>query len=72
MFVRDPRRINMFCNRLAAAWSTVPDFRFGQLMVNIFSEMQAKHHDPFYPEEEEMIKQIELWCQRYAGQFTQN
>lgn len=43
--MRDPMRIDKFCQRLAAVWKTVPDWRFGQLMVNLFRRMQK---DPFF------------------------
>lgn len=35
--MRDPNRIQKFCDRLAQAWRNVPDWRFGQLMVNALS-----------------------------------
>ena len=60
--MRDPKRIRIFCNRLASAWAAKPDLRFGQLMVNVMSKMQAEGHDSFYPEEPEMIKAIEDFC----------
>ena len=60
--MRDPKRIREFCNRLAAAWSTVPDMRFGQLMVCVMTEMTENDVDPFFPEEPEMIKAIEDFC----------
>lgn len=56
---RDPKRIRAFCNRLAAVWETVPDLRFGQLMSNVFRDMENHNRDPFFPEEPEMIKAIE-------------
>lgn len=54
--MRDPARIQKFCNRLAKAWRCHPDWRFGQLICNVFGEMGA---DPFFPEDEEMIAFIE-------------
>lgn len=56
--MRDPKRIRAFCNRLAAAWETNPDFRFGQLVVNVFGLM---YKDPFYAEDDEMIELIEKY-----------
>lgn len=61
--MRDPKRIWEFCNRLAAAWNCLPDLRFGQLMSNVFAKMQGDGRDPFFPEEDEMIKAIEQYCQ---------
>ena len=54
--MRDPNRIDAFCRRLANRWKMVPDWRFGQLMINIFRQMDR---DPFFPEDDEMIKAIE-------------
>lgn len=60
--MRDPKRIDKFCKRLAKAWKMFPDQRFGQLMCNILGDMQSNGRDPFFPEEDEMIKYIEKWC----------
>ena len=55
--MRNPDRIYKFCNELANIWVTkCPDWRFGQLMMNVLGEMQAGGRDPFFPEEEEMMK----------------
>lgn len=57
--MRDPKRIDDFCNRLKVVWKQVPDWRFGQLMMNALGAMQAGGRDPFFPEEDEMIKFLE-------------
>lgn len=55
--MRDPKRIHKFCNELATIWAeNVPDWRFGQLMMNALGEMASAGRDPFFPEEEEMIE----------------
>lgn len=55
--MRDPKRIYEFCNKLATIWATeCPDWRFGQLICNVFG---AKGADPWYLEEDEMIKWFE-------------
>ena len=54
--MRDPKRIDDFCRRLAVCWHQVPDWRFGQLIVNLFS---AYGKDPFFPEDEELIRFFE-------------
>ena len=56
--MRDIKRIRKFCSRLAAAWEQVPDWRFGQLMYNVFGSMGK---DPFFPEDDEMIEFIEQY-----------
>lgn len=52
--MRNPDRIDKFCNELAQIWkSNVPDWRFGQLICNVFGTL---NEDPFFPEEDRMIK----------------
>lgn len=53
--MRDPQRIDEFCDTLKAEWHKVPDWRFTQLMFNIFGQQM-----PFYLEDNnalELIKQ---------------
>ena len=58
--MRDINRIDKFCARLAKAWKKVPDQRFGQFMLNMLGDYYAqKKRDPFFPEDDEMIKFIE-------------
>lgn len=61
--MRDLNRIDAFCRRLAVCWKMFPDLRFGQFILNIFSSMSSEHKDPFFPEDDEMIKYIE----KYTG-----
>ena len=61
--MRDPKRIKDFCDRLAVAWeNNVPDWRFGQMICNVFGEM-AIEQDPFFPEDDKMIEYIEGFFQ---------
>ena len=65
---RDGNRIQPFCDRLSKAWEKLPDWRFGQLMVNLMRDYEAEHgHDIFYLEEDEMIQIIEGYCERFSG-----
>lgn len=55
--MRDIKRIRKFCNELADIWGeNCPQWRFGQLICNVFEQMAAEGRDPFFPEEDEMIK----------------
>ena len=55
--MRDKNRIYKFCNDLSNIWAdNVPDWRFGQLICNVFGQMASDGRDPFFPEEDEMIK----------------
>ena len=60
--MRDAKRIRRFCNRLAMAWEKVPDWRFGQFMVNL---MRYMGKDPFFPEDREMIQIIEEFAEKF-------
>lgn len=52
--MRNPERIKEFCNELAEIWETnVPQWRFGQLICNVFGTL---NENPFFPEEDRMIK----------------
>jgi hypothetical protein len=51
--MRDKNRIKPFLDELENEWSKVPDWRFGQLIVNVLDTC-AK--DPFFYEDDEMIE----------------
>lgn len=60
--MRDPNRIKPFCDTLAELWESVPDWRFGQLMLNMFSDFEPKTgRDVFYTEDDEMLKYFKDW-----------
>lgn len=54
--MRDPNRIDKFCNELAEMWHKVPDWRFGQLMDNVLgSYVGDTGNDVFFVEDDEML-----------------
>ena len=54
--MRDPERIDKFCNEIAKIWKEkCPDWRFGQLMVNVLNSFEK---DPFFYEEEETLNEF--------------
>jgi hypothetical protein len=56
--MRDKNRIKPFLEELGKIWEEeCPDWRFGQLMFNIFSATG----DPFYFEEEKMLEVIKQY-----------
>lgn len=65
--MRDSKRIRKFCNMLATAWEVLPDWRFGQLLFNIFVQIKSEGKDPFYVEDDAMIKYIEEYIENYTG-----
>lgn len=62
--MRDKNRIWEFTNEFSGLWmKTVPDWRFGQLVMNFFGWIShTKGIDPFFPEENRMITYFEEYC----------
>lgn len=57
--MRKIERIKKFTDELAKIWEkSCPDWRFGQLMVNVLNSFDI---DPFFIEEEEMIKRFKIY-----------
>ena len=55
--MRDPNRIDKFCDELKVLWHKVPDWRFGQLMVNLLNQYSIdKKIHPFFPEDDELME----------------
>lgn len=54
--MRDPKRINKFCAKLAEMWSIVPDWRFGQFITNVLDGFMK---DIFVTEDDELLDFIE-------------
>ena len=54
--MRDPKRIDSYMERLGAVWKKYPDFRFGQLLMNLLGAVQEEvGMDLFYVEDEEFF-----------------
>lgn len=51
--MRDINRIKPFLEKFEELWEKYPDWRFGQLVVNMFG------NDPFYIEDEQSLERIE-------------
>lgn len=63
--MRDPKRIREFCNQLAREWRKVPDWRFGQLILNVLGDIQAQTgKDLFFMEDDEMMEAIQEYFNR--------
>ena len=55
--MRDPNRIDEFCNELAQLWHKVPDWRFCQFMVNMDQIIHIHYDkDMFYIEDDDMLE----------------
>ncbi len=75
--MRDPKRIYEFCNKLAAHWSKVPDWRFGQLLANVLGQEMPEGRDIFFPEEDEMMGYFDHFFKEWnayesGGKITNN
>ena len=54
--MRNPNRIQPCCDKLAQSWARVPDWRLGQFLLNLFSEMEDA--DIFYMEDDELLNKL--------------
>ena len=54
--MRDPNRIDPFLERLGKVWKQVPDWRFTQLIENVFDSIDGM---TFFMEDEELINIFE-------------
>lgn len=72
--MRDPRRIAIFMNRLTEVWMANPDWRFGQLIVNILrAGIETGVHELtinqlFYVEDEAFSRFVEDFVSRMKGE----
>lgn len=57
--MRDIKRIGKFLGQFMKLWYMFPDWRFGQLVVNIFGR------DPFYIEDDKALEMIEYQIKEY-------
>ena len=66
--MRDPKRIDGYMKRLAVVWKDYPDFRFGQLLMNLLGDVQEEvGMDLFYVEDEEFFAAFEKCFERMMG-----
>ena len=55
--MRDPKRIDIFCEELKKMWKRAPDQRFGQLMCNFMGHVSSETGtDIWFIEDNEMQK----------------
>lgn len=62
--MRNPDRIDEFCDELAKLWHTVPDWRFSQLIDNVF---RWYGRDAFYVEDDDMLRLIKELFDKHKG-----
>ena len=62
--MRDPKRIDTFCEELKKMWHKVPDWRFGQLMSNFLGDVYSKTgRDIFFIEDDEMVELVKKYTE---------
>ena len=62
--MRNPDRLDSFYDELKKIHKEkVPDWRVGQLFMNVLGQMASEGRDPFFPEEDEMIE----YFRKYFG-----
>ena len=64
--MRDPDRIPEFLAIVQRCWEKVPDWRFGQLMMNFLGWVQNNKRDPFFPEEDQMLEYLKEYANTYS------
>ena len=65
--MRDPNRIQKYCNKLADLWRCVPDWRFGQLMYNVLSDyVAATKRDIFFVEDDVFFKFLNKYIKEHS------
>lgn len=59
--MRDPERIDRILYMLKRRWKEVPDWRLGQILINL----TYADEDLFYLEDDELEKRLKIWFGEY-------
>ena len=62
--MRDPKRIVQNWEKIAKIHERLPDWRMGQLLLNVLSRMD---NDPFYMEDDEFVETFEKTVLDFQG-----
>ena len=57
--MRDPNRIPVMLEELKTLWETHPDWRLGQLIVNL--SRAEGFEDPFFVQDDSLLNTIRTW-----------
>ena len=57
--MRDPNRIHIMLDELKRLWESQPDWRLGQLIVNL--SQAANIDDPFFVQDDRLLNTIRTW-----------
>lgn len=64
--MRDPDRIDIFCDELKELWKLVPDWRFGQLIFNLCID-ENNTSSFFYKEDKPMMDKMKGTMKTWLG-----
>ena len=72
--MRNPERLDLFYDEMKEIHKKAfPDWRFGQTMMNFLSWVQnTKKRDPFFPEEDEMLKLFKEYANENSMWYRDN
>ena len=65
--MRDPRRIKPILESLELLWRRNPDYRFGQLIQNLFVDAGSNH---VYYMEEDVLEELLAKALNLGGEMT--
>lgn len=66
--MRNPNRIDGYMERLGEVWKKYPDFRFGQMLINLLGAVQNEvGMDLFFVEDEQFFAAFEKCFERMMG-----
>lgn len=60
--MRDRKRIKPFLEKIEEEWNLIPDWRFGQFMVNFLGQLPR---DPFFYEDNELLEELDKFMEPY-------
>ena len=70
--MRDVNRIDKYVNQIKDIWKKFPDWRFGQLLMNICSMIEDNPAYFFYIEDDELFKKIEESANQLRGKNNED
>lgn len=65
--MRDINRIDKYINQIKDIWKKFPDWRFGQLLMNICPMIEDNPTYFFYIEDDELLKKNRRICELVKG-----
>ena len=71
--MRNPDRLDDFYTEFCKIHKKAfPDWRVGQLYLNFLGWVQSKNRDPFFPEEDELLKLFKEYANTNSPWYREN